>query len=438
MKLFDSNIEILAVRTLLQSSRGGLPLLAKMRLEHFGHDPAKEIIARIQVMVNNGKGVPNIELLKQDQSVSENARVMLSSQIEVLEQEHDIESCLDSLEGYRHTRIVYETIKKSAELMQGASPDIKKALEVMSDGVTNCVSNSGKSEMEHIMDTDPDAYLKLVDESLEGELDDFLPSGFKHFDKDYGGFSRGNVLLLAAPSGKGKSAMMLRMAMLQYMMGLNVLVISFEMTNPELRERLLSSVSLMDHQDIRLKRLIKEQKDLIKKKMKDFVKTGAGNKLTLWGTSDDMSVPEIGAIVSHMGYDVVYIDYIGLVKAPQGKEQHQVLGDIVRDCKLMGKKNKQLVVPMAQLDDETLKIKYSKAIKANCDFIWAWELNKMEQEMGILKIDQLKVRHGPEKPFYLRIDLSKMQFTDYDGPEPQFAPKEEKRPMPKMNIGSGS
>lgn len=308
----------------------------------------------------------------------------------------------------------------------------------MSDSVTSCLTSTGKSEMEHIMDMSPADYDKYLDESLEGTAEDFMPSGFAYFDREYGGFSRGNVLLLAAPSGRGKSAMMQRMAMLQYMMGLNVLVISFEMTNQELRERLLSSVSKMKHQDIRMKKLIKEQKDLIRKKVKDFIQTGSGNKLTLWGTSDDMSVPEISAIVSHMNYDVVYIDYIGLLKQPVGKEQHQAYGDIVRDCKLMAKKNKQLVVPMAQLDDETLKIKYSKAIKANCDFIWGWELNQMEKEMGVLKIDQLKVRHGPENPFYLRIDLSVMEFSDYDGPIPQYAPKEEKKPMPRMNIGGAA
>jgi len=435
MKLYDSNLEILAVRTLLQSSKGGLPLLSKLKLEHFGHEPAKELVARVQIMVNSGKGVPNIELLKQDASVSENARVLLASPMTVLETEDDVNTCLENLGEYRNTRVVYEALKKSTELMQGNNPDIKKVIEVMAESVTKCLTAVEKNEMEHIMDLDPDAYDKYLNETLSGSADEFIPSGFLHFDRDYGGFSRGNVLLLAAPSGRGKSAMMQRMAMLQYMMGLNVLVISFEMTNHELRERLLSSVSMIDHQDIRMKRLIAEQKALCKKKFKEFVKTGAGNKLTLWGTSDDLSVPEISAIIAHMGYDVVYIDYIGLIKAPPNKEQHQVYGDIVRDCKLMGKKNNQVVVPMAQLDDETFKIKYSKAIKANCDFIWAWELNNMEKEMGVLKINQYKVRHGPENPFYLRINLAKMMFSDYDGPEPQFAPKEEKKPMPRMNIG---
>lgn len=436
MKLFDSNLEILAVRTLLQSSKGGLPLLAKLKLEHFGHDPAKELVARVQVMVNAGKGVPNIELLKQDASVSENARILLASPIAVLETNEDIDICLENLGKYRNTRVVYEALKTSTELMQGNNPDINKVIEAMSEAVTKCMTSAEKNEMEHIMDLDPDAYDKHLDETLMGSIDEFLPSGYLFFDKEYGGFSRGNVLLLAAPSGRGKSAMMQRMAMLQYMMGLNVCVISFEMVNKELRERLISSVTMIDHQDIRMKRLIAEQKLLCKKKFKEFVKTGSGNKLTLWGTSEDLSVPEISAITSHMGYDVVYIDYIGLVKAPAGKEQHQVLGDIVRDCKLMAKKNNQLVVPMAQLDDETFKIKYSKAIKANCDFIWAWELNEMEKAMGVVKINQYKVRHGPEVPFYLRVDLSKMAFSDYDGPEPQFAPKEEKKPMPRMNIGS--
>jgi len=207
--------------------------------------------------------------------------------------------------------------------------------------------------------------MEIVEETLSATAEEFIQSGFAHFDREYGGFNRGNVLLLAAPSGKGKSAMMLRMAILQYMMGLNVLVISFEMTNKELRERLLSSVSKIQHQDIRLKRLLDQQKDAIRKGVREFIQTGYGNRMTLWGTSENLDINDISSITRTMGYDVIYIDYLGLLKANQSKPQHEVLGDLTRDAKRMAKANNCLVVPLAQLDDETLKIKYSKAIKAN-------------------------------------------------------------------------
>lgn len=436
MKLFDSNLEILAIKTLLESSRGGLKLLAKLKIDFFGHEPAKEIIARIHVMVNNGKGIPNIELLKRDQALTENAKLILNSDTVALEADSDIQQCEEKLLEYRNTRILYESLKKSIELMQGNKPEIKQVIELMGATVSKCATGVDKVEMEHIEDSDPDAYDPHIDETLSGTIDNFLPTGYRFFDKEYGGLSKGNVLLLAAPSGKGKSAMMLRMAVLQYMMGLNVLVVSFEMTNSEMRERIFSSITKLDHTDIRLKRLINEQKALVKKKVKEFISTGAGNRLTLWGTSEDMTIADIRAYISHMGYHYVYIDYIGLIKVEKGKEQHQVLGDIIRDCKLMAKANEQAVIPLAQLDDETLKIKYSKAIKANCDFIWAWELNEAEKQMGIVKINQYKVRHGPEVPFYLRADLARMDFSDYDGPIPEFAPKEDKKPMPKMNVGN--
>lgn len=435
MKLYDSNLEILALRTIIQSDKGGLPMLSKLKVEHFGSDTGKEIISRVLVFVANGKGIPNIELLKQDMALSEEARVTLATHLEPLDTEEDVSVCLDGLNKYRTSRIIYESLKKSTEVMTSSKePDVNSVLTLFENAVLRCRSSVEKSEMEHIDSNKPDDYDGMIDQTLSATAEEFIPSGFAYFDKEYGGFSRGNVVLLTAPSGRAKSAMMLRMGILQYMMGLNVCVVSFEMTNTELRERMFASVSKMDHQDIRLKRLLDQQKKLIKKAMRSFVDTGYGNRLTLWGCSENLDVNDIAASIRHMKYDVVYIDYLGLLKQPKDKQQHEALGMLTRDAKMMAKQNDCVVVPLAQLDDETLKIKYSKAIKANCDFIWSWELNEKEKEMGILKIDQQKVRHGADKPFYLRHDLSRMLFTDYDGPEPNLK-MEEKKPMPRMNIG---
>ena len=437
MKLNDSNLEILAIRTILESENGGLPLFSKLRNDYFGNDSTKEIMNRIQALVNAGKDIPSIEVMRLDTAISEESRILLMTQVEPLKSESDIETVVNKLGSYRSARIIYDTYKKVSELMAVPDPNVDDVLNVMENSLVQARSNTEKSEMEHIMDTDPDTYMKIVEETLSATAEEFIQSGFAHFDREYGGFNRGNILLLAAPSGKGKSAMMLRMAILQYMMGLNVLVVSFEMTNKELRERLLSSVSKIQHQDIRLKRLLDQQKDAIRKGVMDFIQTGYGNRITLWGTSENLDINDISSITRTMGYDAVYIDYLGLLKANANKAQHEVLGELTRDAKRMAKANNCLVVPLAQLDDETLKIKYSKAIKANCDFIWAWELNSKEQEMGILEIKQYKVRHGPETPFYLRIDLSRMIFTDYDGPAVNLkVEQQDKKPLPKMELGA--
>lgn len=434
MKLFDSNLEILALRTLLQSEKGGLSLLSRIKVEHFGTDSCKEIIGRIMVYVQNGKGIPNIELLKQDQALSEESRLLLSTPLDSLHTDEDITTCVENLNSYRNARTLYDSIKKSTELMSSKEPDIASVVAILENAVLKCRSTVEKNEMEHIDSTKPEEYDKIIDDTLSATAEEFIPSGYAYFDREYGGFGRGNVVLLAAPSGRGKSAMMMRMAVLQYMMGLNVCVISFEMTNKELRERMFSSVSKMEHQDIRLKRLIDQQKSQLKKSVKQFVDTGFGNRLTLWGSSENIDVADIAAITKHMKYDVVYIDYLNLLKQPKDKAQHEALGMLTRDAKMMAKQNDCVVLPLAQLDDESLKIKYSKAIIANCDFIWSWELNEKEREMGVIKIDQQKVRHGANTPFYLRHDLSRMLFSDYDGPEPNLK-TEEKKPIPRMNIG---
>lgn len=441
MKLFDTNLEILAVRTLLESSHGGMPLLGKLKTELFGSDGPKQVVSRVKMLVESGREIPSIHLLRNDQALTDEARALLQTDIEPLDSPDNIDQCIDKLRQYRNARILFETIKKSTEEMMGSNPEFSKVLAMLEGAVVKCRSSEDQSEMEVISSETIDAYMKIIDETLNSQEDNFIQSGFADFDREYGGFNRGNVALLAAPSGRGKSAMMVQMAVLMYMMGLNVCVISFEMTNAELRERAFSCISKLEHQDIRLRRLIAEQKQLLKKKMRQFVDTGSNNRLVLWGTSENLDVNDIHSITKPLNFDVVFIDYLGLLKQPENKQMHEILGNLTRDCKRMAKANNQLVIPLAQLDDETLKIKYSKAIQANCDWIWAWELNQKEKEASIVCIDQMKVRHGPQKPFYLRIDLSRMTWTDHKGPVPnlkmerQDQQNNDKKPMPRMSIG---
>lgn len=436
MKLYDSAVELLVIRTVVSDPIKGAVIMSKLGTDYFGYDASVEVYNRIKVLVEAGKSIPSIDLLRSDPVLSEMSKTWLNADVNPLN-EDDLEQAQKTLSNYRQGRIIIENMQWASENMMTDAPNIDSVLNGFESMISKCRSGMQTDEMFHISDNNHELFMQGVEEDLQEDTGQFIQSGFREFDKRTGGFRRGQVLTIAAPSGGGKSAMMGQMALLQYMMGFNVCVISFEMTNEDLRMRLLSNISKLNHADIHVRRLLEQQKELVRKRSLDFVKTNLGNRLTLWGSSEDLDIKDICARIKPYKYDIVYIDYVGLLKEPPGASQQKVLGDHVRDCKLSAKNMNCVMVPLVQLDDETLKIKYSKAIKANSDFIWAWEVDAKQEEAGIVKIMQQKARSAQPYDFYLSVDFSRMAFEDYHGPPPvETSPEKPKESLPKMNIAS--
>jgi hypothetical protein len=116
------------------------------------------------------------------------------------------------------------------------------------------------------------------------------------------------------------------------------------------------------------------------------------------------------------GYDVVYIDYLSLLYNNPKKAMWENLGEHTRAAKLAANQLDCVFVLLAQLDDETNKIKYAKSIAANANFIWTWEFGDKERESGIIEVKQKKARNAGIYPFYLEVDYSIFSFKDYMGP----------------------
>lgn len=435
MKFYDSNTELMVLRTVVESQSRGMELLSKLEPSYFGSDVALEIFNRLSIVVGSGRKIPTIDVLKSDDVLSEDSRTFLSAEVNPLD-EDQYQSVYETLAKYRKARLLRDHISNTAESLSEESPNLEKVLQQMEQTLSQCRAGIKDDEMFHICESNEQEFMDAIEEDLTPDENQFIPSGFKEFDKKTGGFKRGQVLVLAAPSGAGKSAMMGQMAANQYLMGFNICVISFEMTNEDLRMRMIANISKLNHSDVHVKRLVEQQKELVRNKSKEFVKTGLGNRLTLWGSSEDLDVKDISARTKALGFDIVYIDYIGLLKEKPGENQQKVLGDHVRDCKLASKQNSCVYAPLVQLDEETLKIKYSKAIRANSDFIWAWEKDEKNLEAGVVKVIQQKARSAQEYDFYLACDFSRMAFEDYVGLPPieENGDKKQVPALPTMNI----
>lgn len=440
MKAFDAALEIQALRSILKKPEDLGAYLGRLNHEYFNSPEASEILNRVVIYINSGKDIPSAELLKNDMALSEAARVALTNEIQTISSKSEMDTVVEILSKYRKARIIQTVIFDALETMKQDNPDVDSVISTMAVGLEQCNVGSSKSEMLHMTPENCEEILADTFEELESEDSDYIPTGFTEFDEKSGGFRKKNVITIASVPGGGKSAMALQMAANQFLAGHKVCIASFEMDEIEVKFRLLSSISEIDHSTISLKRLTKKHKAIIEQKFRDFLKKG--KRLTIWTPSRDLNITDIKMEIKHFGFDVIYVDYIGLLKSDDKKQMWEMLGEHARAAKKAANELDAAMVLLAQYDDQESKIKYSKAIVANSNFVWAWDNSEKERELGIIEVKQLKARNAEVYPFYLQRSMNIMSFKNHkgpiptevpeDGPAPTLATEVKKPSMPKV------
>jgi len=444
MKTHDATTEAQILRAILDSNETAY-ILSQVDAEYFGQPEILEVFRRVMVFINNGKPIPSSVVMQNDETLSENSRAILGNPQYVLPSSDDIRAALNILKRYRKARILFNTINQAVEVLRQDKVDVDNVVTSMETMLQRCHTGNDVSEMKHYSYADMEALATEIDDDLRKKDDkDFLQTGLGQFDQKTGGLRRKNVLAMASVPGGGKSALSFRMAMNQYIFGYNVCFVSYEMDEIELRYRMLSSESRVDHSEINLKRLSEEKIQLINKRFREYLSESKdGNRLTIWTPQRELTVQQIAIELKPMNYDVIYIDYISLLKATNDKKAtHEILGDHSRAAKLMANQLNAAVVLLAQYDEEGNKLKYSKAIQANANFVWVWDHGEKEKEAGLINIRQLKARNAPLYSFCLQKDFTTFTFSDYFGTPPDVseAPSNKNKeavtdkPKPKRKI----
>jgi len=442
MKTVDATTEVQVIRALLDAPNRGA-VIGQVEEDYFGYGPAQEIYRRIMTLMNVGKEIPTSEVFRNDQTLSAEARTLLNQPNTL--SEDNIQAALENLIQHRKARILSAAMAHTMEVMSGHSADVDLVISNVETMLQRCHTTHDKAEIKHYNKADADVICEEIGTELADTNDDnLLKTGCQVFDDRSGGLHRKNVLVMASVPGGGKSALALSMAMKQYEYGYNVCYLSYEMDEIELRYRMLASQSRIDHSKINLKRLTSKHIDLIKERFKDFLsQTKTDNRLSIWTPSRELTIPQIALELKPMNYDVIYIDYISLLKPTDPKKaMWEILGDHSRHAKLAANSLDAAVVLLAQYDDEGNKLKYSKAIQANANFVWVWDYGEKEKESNLINIRHLKARNAPVYNFYLEKDFTTFTFNDYFGPAPleeeEEKPKRSRKSVPTMPELRGS
>lgn len=256
--------------------------------------------------------------------------------------------------------------------------------------------------------------IKYLEDSSHGKGQiSGLSTGFHALDKVLLGLRQGQLLVIGARPGMGKSALALNLAYNGCAQsGLPVLIFSLEMPGEELSMRLLTTIAKVDGKRVKTK-------DFMPQDLSNLAKaTSKISKMPIY--IDDTSAITLMEIISicrkkksEEGLGLVVIDYLQLMGVNPKLPREQQISEISRGLKAMAKDLECPVIALSQLNRESesgnvakggnrrptsSNLRESGAIEQDADVIMLIYrddyYNKESKEPGVAEIIVTKNRGG--------------------------------------------
>lgn len=219
-------------------------------------------------------------------------------------------------------------------------------------------------------------YLDTYDELAKN----IVKTYYKSIDILIGGLQGGNFVILAGSTGMGKTATALNLVINMARHGKKVLFFSLEMTTDELLTRIIAIEASISFENIRNRNLSEEEMAkyvayVDSKRFKQFQ-----NLITIPAITS-LNITKIEEIVQKTKADIIFVDYLGLVKGDSSKQNtYEQISDISRRLKLLAIETNKPLIALHQLNRDmknrpdkhpTLSdIRDSGKIEQDADFIW--------------------------------------------------------------------
>lgn len=299
-----------------------------------------------------------------------------------------------------------------------------------------------KAEEAYLNQGDPDEILDIFQESIQdlsqlkksdapikaGEIfhkiDDYiaevkskgnlpgLPTGYPALDAYTGGFSGSQFILIAGRPGCCKTSFALNLALNMSRIGkARVLFYSLEMSNAQMNMRLVSLVTGISFESLKMARLTEEDDYQIEESGKEI------QDLELYFCdTPNVSIQTISGHVkaakrANKPYDIVIVDYLQLMKLRHRKDDNMnyAIGEVSRGLKLLANEENIPVVALSQLN-RAVELRQNKkpiladlrdsgSLEQDADLVIG--LFKESKESTTLEAILLKNRHGSTGTAYL-------------------------------------
>lgn len=420
MILFDFQAEMKAIHSILDSPvKIREKLYSKLDVTYFGSVASIEIFKRIKKLKELGKNVGNSKVFKHDVSLSSEAKEAFKKYVKPVKKSIDANVLRSTLNTYKKYRIAHDVVGGGLKILGNKNIDLNRLvtsfesmLKVLkeTEDLEKLSSYIGKKPKHDSTHAD-----NIFKELLSSTKPELITTGFKAFDEKSGGLPQQSLTVLMSETSGGKSVMGMHIALHAYLkLRKNVCIITLEMSEEDYWKRILSTRANFDITRLTMKKFSPKQKKRLFAEKQFLKKMGEKNDCTLNVSSlGDVTMSEIVDSLKPYNYDLVIVDLLNLLKSPDPKlTEAQSLGQSARLAKLGSKTLKCPMILMSQMDEKEFRVKYSKAIKENADFVWAWRWGDQEKEDGIIEVVQQKHRNAPGGEFCLKTDYSTMTMRD--------------------------
>ena len=416
MKLISPSAEMAAIRSLTSSgSKIQGQLLAGLQPDYFVYEPAFDAFERIQTVAQTKSRIINWSELKTDPGLSEDSRKALSSyKKKPTATRKQAKRLVDRLSEFRRLRILADMTDEVAQTLKKPRVNVEKLASRATDMLTEARTRTDVQDQ--FMHTGVDSNAKAVIKSiLKGNDFKFVPTGLKTFDGTNRGLMLSSLLVIGSTSGAGKSAMISQLNHNIGLYGFNTCVVPLEMDKYESSMRdlaRLSKVTMTDLLDPANRFTAKQRKRIMEDWSKHDKRLRKKDvRSSYFVPDDDLTIDEILLLLKPYKYDVIFIDYIGLLAGVDSDDQWRVLGSICRVAKQFAKNNDCVVVLAAQMTSEGL-VRYARSIKEHASNMWSWHNPDEEASEIILDVRQQKARNQRKFNMPLMFDFETMTIRD--------------------------
>ncbi len=417
-KLYALNLELLALRTIteLGDQRPGQFLLSKLNEEHFATEIAKSAWKRIVHAMHKTGTVPDWNELSSDPGLDETVREALEEvELEPVSSKKRIVSLVSRLTEYRKNRMLLDIGKLLDKTLNSTAAFVADdVIREIQDKLSGSAASNAFKVVHIGENSNVDRHVKKI---LSGTAIRYIPTGFSGFDTKNRGLISGSCVLIAGETGAGKSALLGSLANNMALSGAKIAMIPLEMTNDEVLQRDVArntDVSLNDLIDPEARISKKARLETYDRFMRHDKRIARhGGRISYYEFDSDVSIESLLSTVQPYGYDVVILDYIGLLDGLAGEDQWRAMNNAVRYGKVWAKNNGVVLIVAAQLSKEGM-LKYAKGMMDHANNCWIWSRDEVFETTGVALMKQPKARQQSNHDFYLKFVFEKMTVRDAD------------------------
>lgn len=392
-------------------------LLPLLKEQHFSTSVTSHIFKRLVKLYVTTNNIPAWSDLIADPGIRKDARATMKElKAKTFKTESKTQSAYQTLERLRKVRAISELCANIEESLDQDAIDPDDIVSIIQSDLHKVSSNSADTVITRIgKDGNVDKLVKKI--MTKGGVRR-IATGLTEFDSRNVGFPVGGVVILAANTGGGKSALLDNILHhMAFTQGVKAAFLPLEMDAEENVTRSMSRVA-----NVSMEKLIDPLNKMTEKEREEaarqYIKYSKamekrGGALDILEPGFAANIENILNYLDPLEYDVIAIDYVGLMDGVNGDDQWRALSNAVAYAKRWASRpnRKTLIIFAAQLTEEGF-LKQSKAMADHCTNVIMWRVGEKEREMGLVELHQMKCRGGAVFSILQKVDFDHMLFSN--------------------------